>query len=58
MTSWRTAIASSLDGKRVVIGSEHFVVEDEGVSLTEEQKRRVADETEGLSPLTWRWTAS
>ena len=27
-------IASSLDGKRVVIGSEHFVVEDEGVSLT------------------------
>ena len=44
-------IASSLDGKRVVIGSEHFVVEDEGVSLTEEQKRRVADETEGLSPL-------
>ena len=24
-------IASSLDGKRVVIGSEHFVVEDEGV---------------------------
>ena len=44
-------IASSLDGKRVVIGSEHFVVEDEGVSLTEEQKRCVADETEGLSPL-------
>ena len=44
-------IASSLDGKRVVIGSEHFVVEDEGVSLTEEQKRRVAEETEGLSPL-------
>lgn len=44
-------IASSLDGKRVVIGSEHFVVEDEGVQITERQKRRIARETEGLSPL-------
>ena len=44
-------IASSLDGKRVVIGSEHFVVEDEGVQITERQKRRIARETAGLSPL-------
>ena len=44
-------IASSLDGKRVVIGSEHFVVEDEQVHITEEQKELIAEETEGLSPL-------
>ena len=44
-------IASSLDGKRVVIGSEHFVVEDEQVHITEEQKELIAKETEGLSPL-------
>ena len=44
-------IASSLDGKRVVIGSEHFVVEDEGIAVSEEQRRRIAEEGEGLSPL-------
>ena len=31
-------IASSLAGKRVVIGSEHFVVEDEQVEISEAQK--------------------
>ena len=44
-------IASSLDGKRVVIGSEHFVVEDEWVPISAEQAERVARESEGLSPL-------
>ena len=44
-------IASSLDGKRVVIGSEHFVVEDEQVEISEAQKELIAQETEGLSPL-------
>ena len=44
-------IASSLDGKRVVIGSEHFVVEDERVEISEAQKELIARETEGLSPL-------
>lgn len=44
-------IASSLEGKRVVIGSEHFVVEDEGVPISDEQKQKIACETEGLSPL-------
>lgn len=44
-------IASSLDGKRVVIGSEHFVVEDEGVEITHEERSRIAVATEGLSPL-------
>lgn len=44
-------IASSLGGKRVVIGSEHFVVGDEGVPISAEQRELVAAETEGLSPL-------
>ena len=44
-------IASSLDGKRVVIGSEHFVVEDEGGPISAQQAERVARESEGLSPL-------
>ena len=44
-------IASSLDGKRVVIGSEHFVVEAEWVPISPEPAERVAREAEGLSPL-------
>lgn len=44
-------IASTLDGKRAVIGSEHFVLEDENVEMSERQRQRVARELEGLSPL-------
>ena len=44
-------IASNIEGKRIVIGSEHFVVEDEHISITPGQKARIADEFEGLSPL-------
>ncbi len=44
-------IASSLDGKRVVIGSEHFVVEDEGVAIPDDRKKDIARRTDGLSPL-------
>ena len=44
-------IASTLDGRRVVIGSEHFVIEDEGVTMTERQKGRIERELAGLSPL-------
>ena len=44
-------IASTLEGMRVVIGSEHFVVEDEGVKITSAQRARVDRELEGLSPL-------
>ena len=44
-------IASSLEGRRVVIGSEHFVVEDEGVVITAAQRARTDRELEGLSPL-------
>jgi len=44
-------IASTIGGKRAVIGSEHFVVEDEGVSITARQRNRIAKELDGLSPL-------
>ena len=44
-------IASSLDGKRVVIGSKHFVVEDEHVTVSDEQAAQIAEQTEGLSSL-------
>ncbi len=44
-------IASTLGDARAVIGSEHFIVEDEGVTITTRQKNRVAKELEGLSPL-------
>lgn len=44
-------IASTIEGKRAVIGSEHFVVEDEGVAISARQKARIAAELNGLSPL-------
>ena len=44
-------IASTIDGRRAIIGSEHFVIEDEGVTMTSSQKTRIAKELEGLSPL-------
>lgn len=44
-------IASSLEGKRVVIGSRHFVVEDEGVCVFPEQDRLIEGQTAGLSSL-------
>lgn len=44
-------VASSLDGKRVVIGSRHFVVEDEGVRVSPEQDALIERRTVGLSSL-------
>ena len=44
-------IASSLEGKRVVIGSRHFVVEDEDVCVSAEQDRLIEGQTAGLSSL-------
>ena len=44
-------LASSLDGKRVVLGSRHFVVGDERVQVTPEQHRQVSEEMKGLSAL-------
>lgn len=44
-------IASSLDGKRVVIGSEHFVIGDEGVSISDIQRAKIDAEAGSLSVL-------
>ena len=44
-------IASSLDGRRVVIGSRHFVFEDEGVKATDAQLVRIRRELDGASVL-------
>ncbi len=44
-------IVSSLKGKRVIIGSEHFVVGDEGVESCDEDHAFLMQEMEGLSPL-------
>ncbi len=35
-------IASELEGQKVIIGSPHFVFEDEGVELTEAHKEKIA----------------
>ncbi len=44
-------IVSTVEGKRAVIGSEHFVVEDENVTITARQSAQIAKELDGLSPL-------
>nr|WP_306792851.1 heavy metal translocating P-type ATPase [Collinsella urealyticum] len=44
-------IASSLDGKRAVIGSEHFVIEDEAVVIPQEARTAIARDLHGLSVL-------
>ncbi len=44
-------IASTLDGKRVVIGSGHFVLEDEAATIDEEAFVACQADFEGLSPL-------
>ena len=44
-------IASSLEGKRAVIGSRHFVVEDEGVPIGEEQQAVIDAQPESSSVL-------
>lgn len=44
-------IASSLDGKRCVIGSEHFVVEDEGVAIADDVRALIEEKLDGLSKL-------
>ena len=44
-------IVSTLEGARVLIGSEHFVIEDEGVSISEEELDVIHSRSEGSSPL-------
>ena len=44
-------IASSLDGKRVVIGSKHFVMEDEHVDVPASVAEKIDESARGLSTL-------
>ena len=44
-------IASTMDGARAVIGSEHFIMEDEHIEITTRQRNRIAKELGHLSPL-------
>lgn len=44
-------IASTIDGKRVLIGSEHFIVEDEGVEIPDEINRKLVEIKENYSVL-------
>lgn len=44
-------IASSLDGKRVVIGSKHFVMEDEHVDVPASVAEKIDESARGLSAL-------
>lgn len=42
-------ISSNIDGKEVVLGSPHYVFEDEGVPATPDCERRIAAEAPGCS---------
>ena len=44
-------IASSIEGRRAIIGSAHFVFEDEGAQLDSDIKERIESQMQGLSPL-------
>ena len=42
-------IATKLFGERTVIGSRHFIAEDEGISISEEQQKIIDDTAQGSS---------
>ena len=44
-------IASSIEGRRAIIGSAHFVFEDEGAQLEFDIKEQIELQMQGLSPL-------
>ena len=44
-------IASSIEGRRAIIGSAHFVFEDESAQLEADIKERIDRQMQGLSPL-------
>ena len=44
-------IASSIEGRRAIIGSAHFVFEDESAQLDSDIKERIESLMQGLSPL-------
>ena len=44
-------IASSIDGRRAIIGSAHFVFDDEHAQLEAETQEQIESQMQGLSPL-------
>ena len=44
-------IATTIGDKRAIIGSRHFVFEDEGAQLESDIKERIESQMQGLSPL-------
>ncbi len=44
-------IASSIEGRRAIIGSAHFVFDDEGAQLESDIKEQIESQMQGLSPL-------
>ena len=44
-------ISSYIEGKKTIIGSSHFVFEDEGAQLESDIKERIESQMQGLSPL-------
>ena len=44
-------IASSIEGRRAIIGSAHFAFEDEGARLESDIKEQIESQMQGLSPL-------
>ena len=44
-------IASSIEGRRAIIGSTHFVFEDEDARLESDIKEQIESQMQGLSPL-------
>ena len=44
-------IASSIEDRRAIIGSAHFVFEDEGAQLESDIKEQIESQMQGLSPL-------
>lgn len=44
-------IASSIEGRRAIIGSAHFVFEDESAQLDSDIQERIESQMQGLSPL-------
>ena len=44
-------IASSIEGRRAIIGSAHFIFEDEGAQLESDIKEQIELQMQGLSPL-------
>ena len=44
-------IASSIEGRRAIIGSAHFVFDEEGAQLESDIKEQIESQMQGLSPL-------